>query len=90
MGQYINEIDGKHIGSSFTEKRNSIKNIKDSVEYPGTPKIWEENIVCIIDNGPFAAAAYIYNESELVAFSDPNDIRTKAWFNVPNAEQYAN
>lgn len=40
-------------------------------------------LVCLVDNGPFTAAAVIYDEGELAAFSDPDDWRPKSWFVVP-------
>lgn len=39
--------------------------------------------VCLVDNGMFTAAAVCYSESELNAFSLPNDPRPKFWFMVP-------
>lgn len=36
-------------------------------------------LICVVDNGPFEAAAYIYNQRELEAFDDPRDIRRKWW-----------
>jgi hypothetical protein len=38
--------------------------------------------VCLVDNGPFTAAAVAYQEGELSAFSDPQDHRPKQWFLV--------
>ena len=42
----------------------------------------EDGIVCLVDNGPFRAAAICYNEGEILAFHDPNDSRPKKWFKV--------
>jgi len=38
--------------------------------------------VCLIDNGPFTAAAIAYEEGEIYAFSQPDDYRPKIWFLV--------
>lgn len=40
-------------------------------------------LVCVIDNGPFEAAAVIYSESELSYFSDPSESRPMTWLAVP-------
>lgn len=44
---------------------------------PSRPPKWEEinaseAIICVIDNGPFEAAAFCYSEKELEAFSQPD------------------
>ena len=45
-------------------------------------------MICVIDNGFFAAAAYAYNESEYEEFKQP-DGRPKQWYTLDNAEEYA-
>lgn len=41
--------------------------------------------VCLVDNGPFTAAAIAYNEGEFDHFNggDPGDTRPRAWYYVP-------
>lgn len=39
--------------------------------------------VCVVENGPFDAAAVAYDGAEYVAFNDPSDWRAKTWLNVP-------
>ena len=38
--------------------------------------------ICLMDNGPFSAAAIIYDQRELDDFGDPTDHRPKQWFLV--------
>jgi hypothetical protein len=38
-----------------------------------------KGVVCVVDNGPFEAAAYGYSLREIEAFSDPRDLRYKTW-----------
>lgn len=49
---------------------------------PMIPPPENECYVCVIDNG-FLAAGVVYNKDEFIAFTDPNDPRTKLWFTVP-------
>ena len=49
----------------------------------GTPR-WEDlpegkAYVCVVDNRIFEAAAFVYNESEYVAFTLPENHRSKTW-----------
>lgn len=38
----------------------------------------EEAIICVVDNGPFEAAGFAYNQAELLVFSH-HDGRPKTW-----------
>ncbi len=40
-------------------------------------------LICVVNNGPFEAAGFIYNDRELEAFSDPSDYRDKRWLVLP-------
>ena len=42
-------------------------------------------MVCLVNNGPFSAAAIMYSEEELRDFRVPMDLRPKKWF-VANIE----
>jgi hypothetical protein len=46
---------------------------------------FQENLVCVVENGPFDAAAFIFSPAEALAFQDPKDRRRKRWLLVPNA-----
>lgn len=39
-------------------------------------------VVCVVDNGPFEAAAYCYNLDEFRTFTHPSDDRPKTWIVV--------
>jgi hypothetical protein len=41
------------------------------------PKQWVENLVCVVENGMFDAAGYMYSQSEMDQFADPRDTRRK-------------
>lgn len=36
--------------------------------------------VCLVDNGPFTAAAVAFDASEFKEFIDPTDTRAKLWY----------
>jgi hypothetical protein len=43
-------------------------------------------IVCVVNNGPFDAAAICYSLNELRAFNEPTDYRPKRWLVIPRDE----
>ena len=86
MGKYINEIDGVHIGSSFAEKCGSLEH--HGATSISEPDEWQDGLICVVDNEIFAAAAYVYNKSEMKAFSNP-DGRFKQWYSMEDASRFA-
>lgn len=53
---------------------------------PDDGKVFKENLVCVVENGPFDAAGYAYSEREFEAMSYP-DGRRKKWLVYPLADQ---
>jgi len=49
------------------------------------PVTFQPDLVCVVENGTFDAAAYCYDEAEFADFTDPSDRRRKTWLVVPNA-----
>lgn len=43
-------------------------------------------VVCVVQNGPFDAAGYCFNEREWTEFADPGDHRPKRWLIMDKAE----
>lgn len=39
----------------------------------------DEALVCVVENGPFDAAGYCFNDREFEAFNSPGDNRRKTW-----------
>jgi len=89
MGKYINlNSKGEHIGTSYQDKVNSL--IADGATTLDPSNLtYQPNMVCVMNNGMFAAAGYAYSESEFKAFNMP-DGRSKTWLVYPHAEQVAN
>lgn len=79
MGYYIDNI-----GTTFTEKCNQLTQNHDAVE---TDASFKDDLVCVVDNGSFAAAGYCYSESEFEAFNSTSDRRIKKFFVVPEAKK---
>lgn len=83
MGYYINQINGKGLPHNFKAKmliENGAVKIDEPTEFC-------ENLVCVVENGIFDAAAYAYNEGEMKHFQNPSDNRPKTWLIVENAAE---
>ena len=80
MGKYINNI-----GTSYSEK---IANLKEKHGATVTDSSFKENLVCVVNNGMFAAAGYAYCEDERNEFAR-QDGRPKTWLIVPEAKTLA-
>ena len=64
MGKYINGI-----GTTYTEKIKALKEQHGAIE---TDSSFKKNLVCVINNGFFAAAGYADTEEERNAFAEPD------------------
>lgn len=80
MGYYINNI-----GTSLQEKVATLKSKHSATD---TDSSFKQNLVCVVDNGMFAAAGYAYCEAERDHFAE-QDGRKKVWLVVPNARELA-
>jgi hypothetical protein len=78
MGYYVNPEDGSS-KESFLRKHGKLVSKSEA-------KITEyEFPVVLVDNVFFTAAAIAYDEAELKAFTDPSDLRSKFYFQVPKS-----
>ncbi len=48
---------------------------------------WQENLICVVENGLFDAAAYCYSEMEFDEFNDVMDSRRRTWITHPMAKE---
>lgn len=82
MGYYINNTPEGMLPAKgkakFLIERLGARPV-DKIEF-------QSNLVCVVDNGPFDAAAYAYNQEEFDAFYNDGSTRTKHWLIVPNAD----
>jgi hypothetical protein len=87
MGKYINQTSKGAIQASAGAKARAI--LEDGAIFIPQPKEFVPNLVCIVDNGFFGAAAYCYSEEEFKVFNDPSDHRPKKWFIWDKVEKFA-
>lgn len=88
MGKYINQDSKEYpIGTSYEQKLRNLK-LDGAVEID-TPESWEEELVCLVNNGSFAAAAYAYDEDEMNHFKEGMAGRGFQWFKYEHAEKLA-
>lgn len=86
MGKYINvDSKGKSLGSSYMSKINKLM---DDGATEVSDKYFQPNLICVVDNGVFAAAGYAYDEGEFEVFKR-FDNRPKTWLIHPNASDLA-
>lgn len=86
MGKYLN-VDSK--GQSLGTHGKAEKLIADGAIEINPPKAWEENLVCVVENGMFEAAGYCYSPEEFRAFSLLDDNRPKTWLLYEKAKELA-
>ena len=81
MSRYINAIG--NIPLLPKGKAEAILNITESKEITQPKSLQDiettQGLVCVVDNGLFEAAAFIYNNEEFSAFTLLNDMRKKRW-----------
>ena len=82
MGYYINQINGKILPAKrkveFLLENGAVRVINPT---------FQENLVCVVENIMFDAAAYAYSEDEMKYFNESDGLRTKTWLIVPNANE---
>ena len=73
MGFYINPPEG-------TKEQWLEKHGEQTRGPAGSHRSGTAVLVCLVDNGAFAAAAICYSKRELEAFTYASDMRPKQWF----------
>jgi hypothetical protein len=82
MGYYINFNSN---GTILPSKNKADYLLLDGGVEVSKPKKFVRNLICVVENATFDAAAFIYSEEELKAFSNPDDDRPKRWIIYPHA-----
>jgi hypothetical protein len=86
MGKYVNATSKRSLGASYDDKCEGILD-DGGIEVPRPERV-VENLVCVVNNGPFAAAAYCFDQRELDCFLLERDKRPKRWFVWDKVTQY--
>ena len=87
MGKYVNHTSLGSVGSSADSKCHAI--LADGAIEISKPIEFVPNLVCVVNNGLFGAAAYAYDEREFKNFNVPGDNRPKRWFIWDEVENFA-
>jgi len=87
MGKYINQTSS---GEILPPSGKSEVIVMDGGRIIPQPADFIENLVCVVDNFAFEAAAYCYNEREFLDFTSPADYRKKTWLIYDKAKDLAN
>ena len=89
MGMYIN-YTSKGDKLPDTGKFQALNRAGDIEEFFfAWPEKWEPNLVCIVNNGNFEAAAYADTPDEMRRFMRPDDDRPRIWCIVKDAAKLA-
>ena len=84
MGKYLNtDSRGRNLPST-----GKAKTLIDDGAQIVSGEQFEENLICVVENGLFDAAAYAYSESEFKVFK-MDDGRSKTWLIHPDAKTLA-
>lgn len=87
MGRYINQTTNGPVTASAKAKIEAIVN-DGGVVIP-QPTEFVPNLVCVVDNGAFGAAAYAFDEREMKVFQYHGDYRPKVWIIWDKVETFA-
>jgi hypothetical protein len=80
MGYYIQTSQPKNKAAAIKQDFDAIEVTVDEAEFFIKEQMGA--VVCVVDNGPFEAAAYCYNLDEFRAFTLSEDDRPKTWLYV--------
>lgn len=83
MGYYINQTSK---GTELPAKGKAKALIADGATQIEPSKLqYQPNLVCVVENGSFDAAGYVYSPNEFKEWNDSSDDRPKTWLTHPDA-----
>ena len=90
MGKYVERNSFGRLSSGYVDKLKELVLDGASV-ISGTPSEWTTDLICVVDNGPWAAAGYCYDEKEFKRWTDSfanGDTRRHIWMIYPKVKEY--
>ncbi len=83
MGFYIEVPQPKGKAQQLADLHGAIRLLTPPEAFEDVPE--GQALICVINNGPFEAAALCHNAEEYGDFSDPNDLRPRQWMLLEKA-----
>lgn len=84
MGFYINKNSA---GTSLPANNKADYLILDGAQEIDEPRELVENLVCVVENGLFDAAGYIYSKQAFEDWTYIGDVRPKRWLIYEHAKK---
>lgn len=84
MGLYINSTQNGQLGY---DKVKGLIDAGAKVLGRSTPE-YQDNLICVVDNGAFEAAGYAFDKREFECFAEP-DPRPKVWLTWDRVKEFA-
>jgi hypothetical protein len=81
MGYYIQTGTSHDKAKLIAERHNGTRILHAPKRYEDIPE--GKALIVVVDNGPFEAAAFAFNESEFECFTDPTDPRPVQYVLIP-------
>lgn len=86
MGLYL-EVDSKKVPLGIRSKADNL--IMDGAREITVTPTYQRNLVCVVNNGPFEAAGFIYSRQEFSEFFG-TDRRPRRWLVCTDEQMKAN
>lgn len=80
MGYYVETGTAKNKAAIIEETYGALQITQQEAEFFVNER--EGAVICVVNNGPFEAAAFCHNSDEFHIFNDPQDHRPKTWLLV--------
>jgi anti-sigma regulatory factor (Ser/Thr protein kinase) len=82
MGYYIQTPENKGKAAQLVALHNA-EELAEVMAFAEIPD--GKALVCVVDNGPFEAAALCFSEQEQQEFNTPGDMRSRSWLLMDRA-----
>jgi hypothetical protein len=89
MARYINTYKGVDL-PVHGKTQFLLANVPGATRISPVNIEYQPDLVCVIDNGIFQAAAYLNTPNEFEVFRDDRSGRPKDWLIVPGVAEFAN